>query len=166
MTDLKLFFFIPFWQERSQWNLTETGHSRNPKGVGDVLWECLNIWYLLWKRIKWNCFQNQPALPRGWDSGRRTVPLPSKLAEMSVDSILKDSDLWWWLIKEKLKVSQPRGFYMQKLRSPLKSISLKGKLINPFMIKWLFLILWWNLNAVDGIFKSWYNEVLGSLCSP
>lgn len=93
------------------------------------------------------------------------VPLPSKLAEMSVDSILKDSDLWWWLIKEKLKVSQPRGFYMQKLRSPLKSISLKGKLINPFMIKWLFLILWWNLNAVDGIFKSCYNEVLGSLCS-
>lgn len=95
---------------------------------------------------------NQRFLVAG-TAGGEWCPLPSQLAEMSVDSILKDSDLWWWVIKEKLKVSQPRGFYMQKLRSPLKSISLKGKLINPFMIKWLFLILWWNLNAVDGILR-------------
>lgn len=55
---------------------------------------------------------------------------------------------------------------MQKLRSPLKSISLKGKLINPFMIKMAISDFMVKFKCRGWHFKSWYNEVLGSLCSP
>ena len=79
-------------------------------------------------------FRNKVAFPCDWNIRRKMGQVPSKLFAILVCNILKESDLSWWVIKEKLKDSLPRGFYMQNLRNPLKSISLKGKLIKSFMI--------------------------------